>query len=200
MVIASATAQTAADPTPWSTHQTDVATGATPQTTPPLVIPSFGSPPALQIAAEVRPVAPFSYVCRECTGPYAGYRTAQAAFFGELRQAKIQPAGPQLTLYWNSPVCTPPELLRWEIGFPVPSGTWGSGQLIVKRFTYPKVAATIHRGSYGSTHRTIHSLHVWIEAQGLKAAGGPCVERYLDADLAGVPEGARQTEIWIPVE
>ncbi|MBI4861096.1 MAG: GyrI-like domain-containing protein [Candidatus Riflebacteria bacterium] len=157
-------------------------------------------PPERQSASfALEPVRGFNYLALECTGPYTGYPKALAEFKAELARWKIDPKGPLMTLYWNSPLFVAPAALRWSIAVPVAVGQRGRGRLVVRRFAYPRVAVAVHRGSYLTTYETLNALYSWIGRRGLKTFGGPAIERYADVDDVHVPVGEKTTTIWIPV-
>ncbi|MBI4865032.1 MAG: GyrI-like domain-containing protein [Candidatus Riflebacteria bacterium] len=151
------------------------------------------------LQAGIRPVDAFNYICLPCYGPYTTYPTAVAAFLAEVRRWQINPTGPLMTIYWNSPLEVRPEWLRWEIAYPVAEGKPSVGNLVVKRFTYPRIATATHRGPYLTTYRTVNALYRWIAARGIKTFGGPCVEFYPDRDSRTVPADRKTTLIAIPV-
>ncbi len=170
------------------------------------------APTAATINAQVIEVEPFHYMGYECTGPYSNFALSETAFHNEFRKSGVRPIGCEIVLYWNSPLYVKPEFLKWDIGYPVASGQASLYRMTVKQYPYRKVARAIHRGSYLTTYVTINALYAWIHAQGLKAIGGPCMERYLDqgpdkllasgatSSAAAGPAGEKTTEIWIPVK
>ena len=99
----------------------------------------------------------------------------------------------------NSPLYVKPSQLRWDIGFPVPRRTRERDGLVVKRFSYHKVAATVHSGPYYTTYQTIKKLYAWIAKKGYRTVGGPCVELYHDKPRQRGRTPIGRTEIWIPI-
>ncbi|MFH1132189.1 MAG: 1-acyl-sn-glycerol-3-phosphate acyltransferase, partial [Pseudomonadota bacterium] len=81
--------------------------------------------------AEVQKIKPFSYVCYECQGPYAQFLEKEKAFLAEFNKSGIKASGPELSLYWNSPLFVKPEELLWDIGYPVSDKTKEKGSLKV---------------------------------------------------------------------
>lgn len=152
------------------------------------------------ISASVKEIAPFQYVGRPCTGPYTKFVEEEKAFLADFKKLGIETVGVEFTIYLNSPFYVKPEALKWTIGFPVAGTQKMVGNLICKKFKYPKVACAVHTGSYLTTYKTINALYDWIAIQKMKTVGGPCVERYLDPDPTKVPDEKKQTEIWIPIQ
>ncbi|MBI4861391.1 MAG: GyrI-like domain-containing protein [Candidatus Riflebacteria bacterium] len=154
----------------------------------------------VKIAAEVKTVEPFSYVALECSGPYTQYAQAEATYLAELKSSGIKTTGVQMTFYLNSPLYVKQEELKWDVGHQLAEDQAAAGKLTIRKFDFAKVAEATHRGPYATTYQTINALYAWIGQQGLKSAGGPCVERYLDPDPSKVPDDQKVTVIWIPVQ
>jgi len=53
---------------------------------------------------------------------------------------------PMLGVYYNSPSDTPEDGLVWEIGFTVPDSLEVTTPLVVKKWTFTKVAKAMHIG------------------------------------------------------
>lgn len=157
-----------------------------------------GKAPAIK--AEIRKLSPFTYLCFEGKGPYAGIPEGENILLAEFSASGLKPADKEIAVYWNSPLYVKQADLRWDIGFPVSSGQKDTGRLKAKTFTFTKVAVALHVGSYMTTYRTINALYQWIARSGHKTVGGPCVERYLDDPGSTVPDARKRTEIWIPVQ
>ncbi len=141
-----------------------------------------------------------TYLALECLGPYTQFPEREKLFLSEFKASRQPAAGPEIAVYWNSPLYVTPDQLKWDIGYPVSANTKNAGALVVKKFPYQKVAAAVHVGSYLTTYHTINALYDWIAASGLKTVGGPCVERYLDPDPDRVPDAQKRTEILIPIQ
>lgn len=152
------------------------------------------------IKAEVREIVPFTYVCHEGKGPYAGIPGVEKMFLEDFSSSGLKAADKEITVYWNSPFYVKPADLKWDIGYPVSGDHKSIAKLKAKKFSYKKVAAALHVGTYVTTYVTINALYAWIAQSGLKTVGGPCVERYLDDPDSAVPDAQRKTEIWIPIK
>jgi|GEM_PF-3002919 len=170
-------------------------------TPPPTIsrIPAPTQTPA-SIEVEVKETDAFDYICLESTGPYTSYRARLSEFLREFVRLKIKPISPLMTVYWNSPLMVKTENLRWDIGYAVGEGYMNTGNLVVKRFAYPRVAVATHRGPYATTNRTITALYDWLRYRGIRTFGGPCVEYYLDDNPSTVPDERKTTLIAIPVQ
>ncbi|MBF0500036.1 MAG: GyrI-like domain-containing protein [Candidatus Riflebacteria bacterium] len=151
------------------------------------------------IKAEIREIAPFTYMCHEGKGPYIGIPAVEKAFLADFSASGLKAADKEITLYWNSPFYVKPVNLLWDIGYPVSGDQKDMPRLKAKKFMYKKVAVALHVGSYATTYITINALYEWIPKNGYKTIGGPCVERYLDDPDSTVPDAQKKTEIWIPI-
>lgn len=160
-------------------------------------VPAAARVPA--IGAVVKAPGLSTYLALECTGPYTQFSAREKQFLSEFKASRQSATGPEIAVYWNSPLYVPSDQLKWDIGYPVTANTKNVGALVVKKFPYQKVAAVVHVGSYLTTYHTINALYDWIAASGLKTVGGPCVERYLDPDPDRVPDAQKRTEILIPI-
>ena len=152
------------------------------------------------IKAEIRNLSPFTYLCYEGKGPYAGILEGERILLAEFAAAGLKPADKEITLYWNSPLYVKPADLKWDVGFPVPTNQKDTGRLKAKKYTYKKIAVALHVGSYLTTYITINALYEWIAKNGHKTIGGPCLERYFDDPDSTVPDAQKRTEIWIPIQ
>ncbi|MBU1109566.1 MAG: GyrI-like domain-containing protein [Candidatus Riflebacteria bacterium] len=155
---------------------------------------------ASSFKAEVRNVQPFTYMCLEGTGPYAGLPQLEKSFLAKFKSSGLKAADKEITVYWNSPFYVAPEDLEWDIGYPVASNQTDKAGLKAKKFEFNKVAVAMHVGSYETTYITINSLYKWIVENKLVVLGGPCVERYFDAPNSTTPDSKKKTEIWIPIQ
>lgn len=160
----------------------------------------FAAEKAPAIKAEIRNLAPFTYLCIEGKGPYAGIPASERTLLAEFSASGLKPADKEITVYWNSPLYVKQADLKWDIGFPVPTTQKDTAKLKAKKYAFKKVAVALHVGSYLTTYITINALYEWIAKNGHKTIGGPCLERYFDDPDSTVPDAQKRTEIWIPIQ
>lgn len=111
------------------------------------------------------------------------------AFVGEafarvsaaLAAAGVQPVGPPIARYDMRGGG-----LTAEAGFPVPPGTGTDHGLAVRELPATTVAATTHRGSYGTLTAAYQALSGWMEEHGYVPDGRPW-EEYLDGPEVAKP-------------
>ena len=120
------------------------------------------------------------------------------ALFGQIFQyaqgAGAALAGPPFTrfLEWG------PGLLTIQAGMPVVVGIAGKGEIVSHTLPEGAAATTTHAGSYEKLGEAHAAVQVWIEDQGLTAAGAPW-ESYI-TDPADYPDPADwKTEIFWPI-
>jgi effector-binding domain-containing protein len=92
-------------------------------------------------------------------------------------------------------------VLTLEIGLPVTTFVSSSSAGDICSGTLPAgpVATTTHRGTYDRLNDAHAAVQVWIEEQGLRAAGAPW-EVYV-TDPADVPDPANwRTDLFWPLE
>jgi len=141
-------------------------------------------------------ISAFSYVCLPCTGSYKNHDTVIGAFMEAASAQGFEMSAPMLGIYYNSPMDTPEDSLVWEIGFAVPDSMEVAEPLVVKKWTFTKVARAIHTGPFETVDQTYPKIFKFIADQNLMPAG-PTMERFLSDSQQVAPEQLK-TEIWIP--
>lgn len=148
-------------------------------------------------APSIADISPFSYVCLPYTGSYQNHNTVIAAFMQAASAQGFEMSVPMLGIYYNSPAKTPEDGLVWEIGFAVPDSLEVTEPLVVKKWTFTKVARAIHTGPFETVDQTYPKIFEFIDEQNLMPAG-PTMERFLNDPQQVAPEQLK-TEIWVPV-
>jgi effector-binding domain-containing protein len=150
-------------------------------------------------AAEVtlQTVEPFSYVCIPVKGSFAKIQEAVPNLLSEMAAQNTAPTGPLLGIYYNSPEEVDSQALEWEVGFPVTPMQAIRTPLVLKKWTFTQVAASVHKGPYSDVGKTIVKMTEWMDANGWVPAG-PFLERYMDMNPSEMRPEDLRTEIWIP--
>jgi effector-binding domain-containing protein len=141
----------------------------------------------------------FSYVCLSHTGPYSDIPEVVNQLMQDLQMQNAAPMGPLMAIFFSDPDTDPAASLSWEVGFPVSEEIMVEPPLEKKQWTFARVAACIHSGSYETTSETIRFMRQWIKDSGY-AAAGPVLERYTDMDPDTGNLESLKTEIWIPIQ
>lgn len=142
-------------------------------------------------------VSPFSYLCLPHTGSYQDHEAVIAAFMQAASDQGFEMSSPLLGIYYNSPADTPADALVWEVGFSVPDSMEVLEPLVVKKWTFTRVARVMHTGLLDAVDQTYSIIFKFIDEQNLMPAG-PTMERFLN-DPQQVPPDQLKTEIWVPV-
>ncbi len=142
-------------------------------------------------------VSPFSYVCLPYTGSYQNHDSVIARFMRAAIEQGFEMSVPMLGVYYNSPSNTPEDGLVWEIGFEVPDSLEVAAPLVVKKWTFKKVAKAIHTGAFEAVDQTYSKIFKFIDEQDMMPAG-PTMERF-QSDPQQVPSEKLKTEIWVPI-
>jgi effector-binding domain-containing protein len=111
-----------------------------------------------------------------------------------LGQVGAQPAGPPFAAYYNMDL----QDLDVAIGFPVPEGIEGEGEIDSGEIPAGSYAMCFHVGPYSAIESAYQALTKWMEEKGLKMAGAS-YEFYLNDPQSTPPEDLR-TQILFTVE
>lgn len=147
----------------------------------------------------IREIAPRRAVCMEHVGPYPSI----GAVFGKLN-AWISETGAEtfegIGIFYDDPSVTPAEELRSDAGAFVPAGySTNDPRVHVAEVPGGKYVVGLHIGPYEGLGGAWGAVCSWAAANGLKMAGKPSFEVYLNnCDL--VPAEELRTEICLPVE
>lgn len=130
------------------------------------------------------------------TGPYAGVGQALADLYAWLGKNKVQPAGGPCGVYYTGPE-VPQDSAKWEVCVPVPAGTKGDKDVVVKTMPPAQVAMTLHVGPFVNAGATYEKLAKWIDENGYTVAG-PAMVFYL-SDPSTTPAESLKMNVAFPV-
>ncbi|HLP57417.1 MAG TPA: GyrI-like domain-containing protein [Candidatus Deferrimicrobium sp.] len=138
------------------------------------------------------------YAYMEFTGPYNDMQNQINKFIAEFFGQKLNPAGPSLSLYFNSPSqVKKPEELRWAFGFIVSPETAPKEPIKKMELKKQKAVVYLHKGPYTNLPKSYKIASEFLKDNGYRIAG-PIAEKYLNNPMEVTPENL-QTEIIIPV-
>ena len=156
------------------------------------------SQPAVQDAdVSLQQIEPFTYCCMPVKGSYAQIQEAIGKMTLAMEFQRVAPTGPLMGIFYNSPEQVDSPNLEWEIGFPVSPRQGIQPPLVLKEWTFTKVAVAMHKGPYADVGKTIVKIADWMAANGW-APAGPMLERYLDMNPAAMRPEDLRTEVWFP--
>ena len=89
----------------------------------------------------------------------------------------LRPGFFPMGVFHDSPVHTPPEKCRSEIGIAVSGKAEPEGDIKVRKLPASRVAAISHKGPSSDYQKTYHALGEWISSHGYEWAG-PAIEVY----------------------
>jgi AraC family transcriptional regulator len=130
-------------------------------------------------------------------GPYSGIDDAMGTLMAWVGQNKVKPSGAPFGVYYDDPAKVNPDSTKYEVCVPVPAGTKGDKQVVVKKFGPAEIASTIYVGPYDKVGPVYAKLAEWITKNSYTIMG-PAHEFYLN-DPAKVPADSLQTKIAFPV-
>jgi effector-binding domain-containing protein len=147
-------------------------------------------------------VEAFDYAAIDVTGSYDQH----AVVFGQLYQAageqQLSMDKPPFGIYLNSPMDTPEDSLKWEVGLVVSADTDVKSPLIKKLWSLTPVATLHYEGVFSeeSMGAAYGQLYGWVAQNGYTVTG-PMLEKYLgppttneDGEMSG------KVDIWVPVK
>ncbi len=150
----------------------------------------------------IEEVDPFNYVCVEMEGGYDKHGVVISQLVQAIKDQEIELKGPMFGVYYNSPKDVPPDLLKWEVGFPaiVDMENPPAAPLVAKTWEHPWVVATVYTGPYQGTEETYEKIHKFIDSREDYEVAGPAMERFLDENPDLVEPDDLRTEVWVPVK
>lgn len=162
---------------------------------------NFSSFTAASIDTEIstKDVSPFTYCSMRHKGPYSQFEPAIRSLMQNIQRQNVQPAGPLLGIFYNSPQDTEPQNLEWEVGFPITPQSLVQLPLEKKQWSHTFVVSAVHVGSYETTQETYTQMFEWMETRHLTPKG-PVLERYINMPGQTGSGGEARTEIWIPCQ
>lgn len=150
--------------------------------------------PKLEVSVQTMDSMVVASVAR--TGPYTGIKQAMANLVAWLEKNKVQPAGGPCAVFYTGPE-VPQDSAKWEVCIPVPAGTKGDKDVIVKTMPPTQVAKTLHVGPHEGAAATYEKLAKWVDENGYVIAG-PAMEFYLN-DPANTPAESLKIDVAFPV-
>ncbi|HLP46525.1 MAG TPA: GyrI-like domain-containing protein [Candidatus Kapabacteria bacterium] len=137
------------------------------------------------------------YAYMEFTGPYNDMQNQINKFIAEFFGQGLTPAGPSLSLYFNSPAEVKPEELRWAFGFIVSPEIAPKEPIKKMELKKQQAVVYLHKGPYTNLAKSYEIAWKFLTDNGYRVAG-PMAEKYLNNPMEVTPENL-QTEIIIPV-
>jgi len=131
-------------------------------------------------------------------GPYTEVGKSLGELMDWLGKNNVMPMGAPFGIYYDDPSKIPSESTKYEVCFPVPSGTKGNKQVMVKKFGPVQVAATIYTGPYDKVGTVYTKLIEWIINNKFEVTG-PAHEFYLN-DPSKVIAESLKTKIAFPIK
>jgi effector-binding domain-containing protein len=140
----------------------------------------------------------FPYVYLGCQGPMGKMPAEISRFIPLFFQQGLQPSGPLLTVYTNSPEEVSEEHLQWRVGFPVASEVTVQAPLKTDRYRKKKVLEYLHKGSYEELPDIYLRIQSYLEENKIEYVL-PTYEFYLN-DPSQVKPAELLTRIEIPIK
>jgi DNA gyrase inhibitor GyrI len=144
----------------------------------------------------VKQVERFYYCCLTQAGDREAVPRAIKLVWQLMEDQVIAPTGPAIGVFYNSPERTSPEVLMWDIGFPITPQTRVLAPLTLKRWTHTLVAEAYHYGPLNRAGETYERILEWMEANGYDQ-DGPVLEMYFTDPTEENP-AEYKTRIWVP--
>jgi effector-binding domain-containing protein len=153
------------------------------------------------VRVTVKEIEPFSYCFVSHTGAFGDLSSVLNDLLALMQSQNLAPAGDLIAVYHISPTQGIPEVIDYEVGFPISPQFFlrpDSG-LQKKVWDYTNVAAAEHKGPYAGTEDTIDQMLEWIETNNY-IQDGPILGRFLVIPTDTVRPSELRTEIWIPIK
>lgn len=131
-------------------------------------------------------------------GPYSDAGKTMMELMTWMTKNKAMMMGVPFGIYYDDPAKVKPESTRYEICMPVPIGTKGDKQVMVKKIGPAQIASTIYVGPYDKVGPTYQKLMNWIMENNYEIVGAP-YEFYLTSPEK-VPAESLKTEVAFPVK
>jgi AraC family transcriptional regulator len=147
---------------------------------------------------ELKDIDAFRLASMPFTGSYNQMEKNVMVFMGEFFKQGLQPAGPFIGVYHNSPQEVKEEDLKWEVGFPVVADAAIKEPLKKTDFEKTKAVVYLHIGPYEKLHESYNKIFKFVQDNGYEVAW-PCYDKYLNNPQTTKPEELK-TEIIVPVK
>ena len=151
------------------------------------------------VRVTVKEIEPFSYCAMPHKGSFGEMSGSLNDLIALMQSQRITPSGELIAIYDISPQQEIPEIIEYEVGFPITSQVLPQPPLQKKGWNHQQVAFAEHRGSYAGTADTIDKIFDWIEANQYEQ-DGPILGRFTVIPSQEVRPNDLRTEIWIPIK
>ena len=138
------------------------------------------------------------YAYMEFTGPYNNMGPQINKFMAEFLSQKLTPAGPTVSMYFNSPTEVKPEELKWAYGFIVAPESNPKEPLKKMELKKQTAVVCLHKGPYDSLSKSHEIAWKYVKDKGYKVIY-PYYEKYLNNPKDVTPDKL-ETLIVLPVE
>lgn len=146
----------------------------------------------------VKEVSGFWYAYMDFTGPYSNMEKEINTFMGEFFKQGLIPAGPAVSVYYNSPNKVKPEELKWAFGFTVTKDAPVKDPIKRVELKTKKAVVYLHIGPYEDLPKAAAKAVKFVETNGYEIAW-PTYNRYLNNPQQVKPEELK-TELIVPVK
>jgi AraC family transcriptional regulator len=147
---------------------------------------------------ELKDVDGFHLATMPFTGSFTQMEKNIAVFMGEFFKQGLQPAGPFMGVYFNSPQEVKEEELKWELAFPVAKDAVVKESLMVRDLPKTKAVVYLYIGPYENMDKAYDKVFKFAEKNGCEIVW-PCYDKYLNNPMEVKPEDLK-TEIIVPVK
>ena len=152
-----------------------------------------------QIRVTVKEIEPFSYCSVPHSGAFGDLSSVVNSLIGVMSRQNISPSGDLISVYHLTPSTGIPDIIDYEVGFPITPQAVPLNPLQRKEWSYPLMAVAEHRGPYEGLADVIDGMFDWIENNRYDQ-DGPVLGRFLVLPSDEVRPGDLRTEIWIPIK
>lgn len=129
---------------------------------------------------KISEIEPFNYIVIEMTGSYSQQNAAFTALWEESTKQFLNCDEGYFSIYHNSPVNTPENQLKWDVGTKLNSDDDIVEPLKKRKWECKSVAKAIYKGDFGNGLSDAYAKSIaWISQKGYKIYG-PGIQRYLD--------------------
>ncbi|MDI6807368.1 MAG: GyrI-like domain-containing protein [Candidatus Eisenbacteria bacterium] len=156
-------------------------------------------PAAKSFPVKTKTAEPKIVACLAYKGSYDAHERVIGKLTDWVKQNGLLVAGPVCGVYYNNPMDSKPEELKWEIQIPVVEGVTASakeGEPTTKERGAALVAYTFYKGPYEQVGMAYGALFEWVGKNGYVPAG-PCTEIFWSDP--STPKESCVTEIQVPI-
>lgn len=147
---------------------------------------------------ELKDIDAFQLAVMPFTGSFEQMEKSIAVFMGEFFKQGLQPAGPFMGVYYNSPQEVKEEDLKWELAFPIAKDTEIKEPLQKREYEKAKAVVYLYIGPYEKMDKAYDKVFKFVEDNGYEITW-PSFDKYLNNPMEVKPEYLK-TEIIVPVK